>query len=209
LTRVLIAAPSPALRAGLETLMANHPELEVAGAFADLSGAEAVRADVVLLAAAGFDALVGAGLEAPVVLLASGAAPPLTREAFDAGVRAVLGPHASAHEIVASIEAAAAGLAVMDPRELEPLLAISAAAPSPSRNHADTAELPFRQALTAREREVLRMIAEGDANKEIAWKLAISDHTVKFHVASILAKLGAATRTEAVTIGVRRGLVLL
>ena len=199
MTRVLIAAPSPALRAGLETLMANHPELEVAGAFADLSGAEAVRADVVLLAAAGFDALVGAGLEAPVVLLASGAAPPLTREAFDAGVRAVLGPHASAHEIVASIEAAAAGLAVMDPRELEPLLAVSAAAPAPSQGGART----------AREREVLRMIAEGDANKEIAWKLAISDHTVKFHVASILAKLGAATRTEAVTIGVRRGLVLL
>jgi DNA-binding NarL/FixJ family response regulator len=204
LTRVLIAAPSPALRAGLETLLSHHPELEVAGAFADLSGAEAVRADVVLLAAPGFDALVGSGLERPVVLLASGAAPPpLTREAFDAGVRAVLGPDASANEIVASIEAAAAGLAVMDPRELEPLLAISAAAPSPSGNHGEGA------ALTAREREVLGMIAEGDANKEIAWKLAISEHTVKFHVASILAKLGAGTRTEAVTIGLRKGLVLL
>lgn len=197
---MLIAAPSPALRAGLETLVSHHPELEIAGAFADLSGADAVRADVVLLAASGFDALAGSGLEAPVVLLASGAAaPPLTREAFDAGVRAVLGPDASAHEIVASIEAAAAGLAVMDPRELEPLLAVSAAAPAQSPGGA----------LTAREREVLRMIAEGDANKEIAWKLAISDHTVKYHVASILAKLGAGTRTEAVTIGVRKGLVLL
>jgi DNA-binding NarL/FixJ family response regulator len=202
---VLIAAPSAAavLRAGLETLVGNHPEFEVAGAFADLAGAEAVRADVVLLAAAGFEALVGSGLEAPLVLLASGQPPPLTREAFDAGVRAVLGPYASAREIVASIEAVAAGLAVMDPRDLEPLLSASAAPPAATANHDEGL------ALTAREREVLRMMADGDANKEIAWKLAISDHTVKFHVASILAKLGAATRTEAVTIGLRKGLVPL
>ncbi|HSB14037.1 MAG TPA: LuxR C-terminal-related transcriptional regulator, partial [Bryobacteraceae bacterium] len=64
-------------------------------------------------------------------------------------------------------------------------------------------------ALTARELEVLRMMAEGAANKIIAWKLGISEHTVKFHVASILAKLGASSRTEAVTIGIRKGLILL
>ena len=53
------------------------------------------------------------------------------------------------------------------------------------------------------------MMAEGAANKTIAWKLGISDHTVKFHVASILGKLHAASRTEAVTMGVRKGLILL
>jgi DNA-binding NarL/FixJ family response regulator len=53
------------------------------------------------------------------------------------------------------------------------------------------------------------MMAEGAANKTIAWKLGISEHTVKFHVASILAKLRAASRTEAVTTGVRRGLLFL
>jgi len=63
--------------------------------------------------------------------------------------------------------------------------------------------------LTRREREVLQMLASGLANKEIAARLAISDHTVKFHVASILGKLGASTRTEAVSVGIRRGLVLL
>jgi hypothetical protein len=52
-------------------------------------------------------------------------------------------------------------------------------------------------------------VAEGAANKTIAWKLGISEHTVKFHVASILTKLNAASRTEAVAIGIRRGLVLL
>ena len=53
------------------------------------------------------------------------------------------------------------------------------------------------------------MLAEGAANKTIAWKLNISEHTVKFHVASILSKLNASTRTEAVTRGIRTGLILL
>jgi DNA-binding NarL/FixJ family response regulator len=69
------------------------------------------------------------------------------------------------------------------------------------------AELP--EPLTRREREVLQMLAAGLANKEIAARLNISDHTAKFHVAAILGKLGAATRTEAVALGIRRGLVLL
>jgi DNA-binding NarL/FixJ family response regulator len=111
------------------------------------------------------------------------------------GVRAVLPSDASAAEILAAIEAAAAGLAVIDPRDLEALL--SAAAPQPVAESAAP--------LTARELEVLRMLAEGVANK----KLSISEHTVKFHVAQILAKLNAGTRTEAVTVGIRKGLLLL
>jgi DNA-binding NarL/FixJ family response regulator len=63
--------------------------------------------------------------------------------------------------------------------------------------------------LTPRESEVLQMLASGLANKEIASRLMISEDTVKFHVASILGKLGAGTRTEAVSLGIRRGLVLL
>jgi DNA-binding NarL/FixJ family response regulator len=57
--------------------------------------------------------------------------------------------------------------------------------------------------------EVLRMLALGLANKEIAARLEISEHTVKFHVASLMGKLGAGTRTEAVTTGLRFGLILL
>jgi len=64
-------------------------------------------------------------------------------------------------------------------------------------------------ALTARELEVLRMLADGASNKTIAWKLGISDHTAKFHVASILGKLNAGSRTEAVTVGIRMGLIYL
>jgi DNA-binding CsgD family transcriptional regulator len=57
--------------------------------------------------------------------------------------------------------------------------------------------------------QVLAMLAESYGNKTIAWKLGISEHTAKFHVASILSKLNAGTRTEAVTLGIRRGLILI
>ena len=65
------------------------------------------------------------------------------------------------------------------------------------------------ESLTARERQVLQMLAAGLGNKEIAARLKISEHTAKFHVASILGKLSASSRTEAVAIGLRRGLILL
>ena len=61
--------------------------------------------------------------------------------------------------------------------------------------------------ITSRETDVLRMLAEGLVNKEIAARLGISEHTVKFHISSILDKLDASTRTEAVTLGIRRGLI--
>jgi DNA-binding NarL/FixJ family response regulator len=88
---------------------------------------------------------------------------------------------------------------VIDPGDLESLVA--AGVPQPAAEPATP--------LTSREREVLRMLADGAANKTIAWKLGISEHTVKFHVAQILAKLNAGTRTEAVTLGIRQGLILL
>jgi DNA-binding NarL/FixJ family response regulator len=70
-------------------------------------------------------------------------------------------------------------------------------------------ERPAAEPLTPREREVLELLAEGLPNKAIAAELGISDQTVKFHVASISAKLGAANRTEAVRLALRRGLVTL
>lgn len=104
-------------------------------------------------------------------------------------------------EIAAALHAASQGLAVLDRRMVSFLLPVHA--PSPS-SHPDGHE-----SLTGREREVLQLMAQGLANKQIAARLAISLHTVKFHVASILAKLGAASRTEAVSIGARQGQVVL
>jgi DNA-binding NarL/FixJ family response regulator len=99
---------------------------------------------------------------------------------------------------VAAVSAAAAGLAAVDPAELETLVGEPA-----------MQSLSEPGPLTSREMEVLRMLADGAANKNIAWQLKISEHTVKFHVAQILGKLNAGTRTEAVTIGIRKGLIML
>ena len=192
--RVLIAAPAAVMRSGLEALIASSPGLELAGVYPDLSALDTLVPDVVL------STVVPQEVAPPLVLLSSESQPVWTQELVRLGVRALLPADASAAGIVAAVEAAANGWASIDPRELESLLgsAVPAAAAA-----ADPA------GLTAREREVLRMLAEGAANKNIAWKMGISEHTVKFHVASILAKLNASTRTEAVTIGIRKGLILI
>ena len=113
--------------------------------------------------------------------------------------RAWLPLNASAAEIVAAVIAAAQDLTVLTQDQAKRRLSRMRAAAARSE--------VFVEALTSRELEVLKMVGDGLVNKEIAGKLGISDHTVKFHVAQILAKLGAGSRTEAVTIAIRRGLV--
>ncbi len=198
--RIVIAASSAVVRAGLEVLAASNPEWQVAGSFPDLAGAADLHPDVVLAALPleEVPALAG-GDTPPLILLTNDAQPVWTATALHAGVRALLPRDASESQILAAVEAAANGMLVLDPRDLEALLSTAAPAHAPAEN----------SDLTPRELEVLRMLAEGAANKIIAWKLGISEHTVKFHVASILAKLGASSRTEAVTIGIRKGLLLL
>lgn len=203
MTRLLIAAPSAVVRAGLETLVASDPDLEIAGSFPDLSSLETLRPDVVL-AALPYEELTPPvdGAAPAIVLLSGDEQPAWTADALRLGVRALLPRDASAGEVLAAVEAASSGLAVLDPHDLETLLVGSASVTAPADSTVPTV-------LTPREREVLRLLADGSANKNIAWKLGISEHTVKFHVASILGKLGAATRAEAVALGMRQGLILV
>ncbi len=121
--------------------------------------------------------------------------------ALHAGARAVLPRDAQPAEVSAAIEAAAAGLTALGPDELDLLL--------PAANSSEIEHEPALEALSAREVEVLALMAQGLANKNIADRLNISDHTVKFHVSSILSKLGASSRTEAVTKGLRDGLLVI
>jgi DNA-binding NarL/FixJ family response regulator len=149
------------------------------------------------------DVLVAAGLapdqlpaiDIPVVALSEHA------EALPAapGARASLPLNASAAEIVAAVIAAASDLTVLTQAQARRLFR-NGAAIRPERRD-------LIEALTPRELQVLRMLADGLGNKEIAANLGISDHTAKFHVTQILGKLGAASRAEAVAIGIRRGLV--
>jgi len=208
--RVFIVAASPLSRARLQSLVKAR-KVEVVGGAPNLESLwgqpPEVEVDVVLVEASGdsFDEMIDSlsqsqlSSEAAIVVLSDHSEPRRFAEAMRAGVRAILPSDLSPDQIVAGLEAAATGLIVLHPAEVGAMF--PATAPSP------LAELI--EPLTPRESEVLQMLASGLANKEIASRLSISEHTVKFHVASILGKLGAASRTEAVTLGIRRGLVLL
>ena len=124
-------------------------------------------------------------------------------EALRLGIRAVLPRSATAEEILHTVMTAAAGLVVLHQDIVDALLSVL---PSIGRAVDDVAPI---QALTSREIEVLGMLAEGLGNKAIARRLGISEHTVKFHVSSIFTKLNASSRTEAVTLGARQGLIML
>jgi DNA-binding NarL/FixJ family response regulator len=131
--------------------------------------------------------------ETPTVLLASEPGAATLRSAARLKIYSVLPLEATTTQLVAGISATVAGFAVTLPR-----------APSgPEESN------PGSEHLTAREVEVLRLMARGHRNKQLAAMLKISEHTAKFHVSSVMAKLGARTRTEAVTIGVTRGLVAI
>lgn len=179
MTRVLVVAQSAIARAGLESLLRATGQVDVI----DSAGGEG--ADVIV---AEWDpASDPAPAAVPIVALTD--EPGVASEALRSGVRAVLPKQAPPSQIVAAIQAVAAGLLVLYPDD-----------PRPRRENGP---------LTTREIEVLSMLADGDSNKIIAHRLGISEHTVKFHVTSIMSKLHAGSRTEAVTEGLRRGLILL
>jgi NarL family two-component system response regulator YdfI len=210
LIRVLVSAKSAIVRAGLESVVRADSRFELVGeGYRDGDAVRAAREyspDVVLLEPAELSAHALAAIHQPgapaFVLLLDAPTRNELRRLLTSGVRAVLLRDASPQEIVAAMEAAADGLALLSQEFLELLL------PAPNGTVGEP-DLQLGEPLTAREAEVLSMMAEGAGNKEIAKRLSISEHTVKFHVSAVLAKLGAATRTEAVSRGYREGLIVL
>jgi NarL family two-component system response regulator YdfI len=218
--RVAVVAASAVERAGLEAVLARSGLDVVASISADAStlrpsandpSSDLFRhADVVVLSLAAREprdaeraaAWVDAAAPAPVILLADAPSRVAMRALLGAGVRALLSHDAAAEEIIAAVHAAAAGLAVMTS---DALASLAGPAPSLARSATAAPETP----LSPREVQVLSMLAEGFANKRIAERLGISEHTVKTHIASLFEKLHASTRTEAVTTGARLGLILL
>jgi two-component system, NarL family, response regulator YdfI len=236
--RVLIVASSIVMQAGLAALLSDSPALTVVGAATALmpDHLTTLQPDVVLLewdspeeegaialslgedrlpdALSGLLPGVLSGMSLEVspgtlpeaepqigfVVLVEAVSSAWLSEILHSSIRGVLPQTAAAAEIIAAIEAVAAGLTVLHPDLMELLLSRLAIAPRP---------IPTAQPLTPREVEVLEMLAEGLGNKAIAKRLNISEHTVKFHVGSIFSKLNASSRTEAVAIGARQGLILL
>jgi two-component system, NarL family, response regulator YdfI len=200
-TRVLVLSPSPVARAGLESLLRNSAgTIQVVSSAANWSEYSGEDPDVILADWENGDELsteISDGApDAALVVIADDPGLSGVADALRSGVRAVLSRHSSASQIVAVIEAAAAGFVVLQPSDLDGLLIN----PQPAS---------LAEPLTPREAEVLGMLAEGQSNKSIAHRLGISEHTVKFHVTSIMGKLNAGSRTEAVTQGIRQGLIML
>ncbi|HSG16937.1 MAG TPA: response regulator transcription factor [Anaerolineae bacterium] len=208
--RLLVVAADPLARAGLVTLLDERPGLHIAG---QVSGGESLAEELdvfqpdVLVFDLGWEPDEGLETLEELALEPEGGQPNVVAlapdeetaaAAWSAGARGVLPRTASAGGLEAAIHGVALGLAVIEPE----LLANAWPAGS-------SGEPGLDEALTPRELEVLQLLAEGLANKAIAQRLDISEHTVKFHVNAIMSKLGAQSRTAAVVRATRLGLIML
>lgn len=213
---VVVLAPSQALRVGLRAIISDDPDIEVIGESAGPSGLEDNVANInVILAAQPGPAFLeeiydrfGHSGPFPAVLFLSddpSSLAPLAEQPFLAV--GVLAEDAAAQEISAALKAVSEGLMVGIRSHLSVLFSRDSASPRLSGLFSE--EDALVEPLTPRESEVLQLLSRGLPNKQIAYQLMISEHTVKFHISSIYSKLGAANRTEAVRAGARHGLIVL
>jgi len=194
-TKIIIVDDHPVVREGLVAALGGKNGVEVAGAFGSAEDALRSRAkpDVVLLdlelpGISGIEAI--AKFAAPVIVLTAYENDEDVDRALEAGARGYLLKGAPLDEIERAISVVARGDSYLDPRIATRVI---------RRDH--------RQRLTNREREVLRLVASGNSNKEIARKLRIAERTAKFHVTSIFTKLGAENRAQAVAIAAEKHLL--
>jgi len=193
--KIIVVDDHPIVREGLVTALARREDFTIAGAFASAEEllASRIDADVVLLdlelpGMSGVDAV--SKIDAAVLVLTAYANDEQIDAVLRAGARGYLLKGAALDEIERAIRTVARGETYIDPRVASRLVALSRA-----------------PRLSAREREVLALLADGKSNKEIAAALKITERTVKFHVTAIFNKLGAENRAQAVTIAHQRGLV--
>jgi len=208
---VAIFSADPVLRRNLEQLPRDDPAVVIVGMVDQPSSVRELvnrdRVDVLLADVPPREPLPvyrSRHNRIALVVLLDGANAEDTARALSAGARAVLDRSASRNEIVAAIKAAMAGLVVVPPNLLVTLLP-----EAPLADDLLEADDAGRVRLTRRELEVLAAMADGASNNAIARRLGISFHTAKFHVAAILAKLDADSRTEAVAKAAQLGLVML
>ncbi|NTU78815.1 MAG: response regulator transcription factor [Chloroflexales bacterium] len=215
--RVVVADDHKVVRAGIRELLGDEPDIEVVGEARD--GGEAVelalaqRPDVVVMdinmpVLSGVEATRQIRAAAPavrVLVLTAFQDDPYIYGLLDAGAAGYLLKTAESQELVRAVRATAAGQAAIDPAVAPRLLAKLAQSASARL----TQPVAPSDALTERELEVLRLAARGQTNKQIGVTLQISDRTVQNHLANIYAKLGVASRTEAVTVGLQRNLITL
>jgi DNA-binding NarL/FixJ family response regulator len=211
MTRVLVVAASPVVRAGLAAVLEQEGAVVVGvddGAHGLPAVVASAQVEVVLWAPLPDDVVptLAATVPSPaLVVLAPRRDAAWARRALVAGARAVLEPEPTAEEIVGAVDAAARGLLVLAPALAATLLEGGGAMGATSYAPTDARD----GALTPRELEILGWLAQGLANKQVATRLGLSEHTVKTHVAHVFEKLGVGTRAEAVARAVRLGVLVL
>jgi DNA-binding NarL/FixJ family response regulator len=198
--RVLLLGADPLARSGLVALLADEGLAVVGDGPPDEAAALVAALDPDVLVwdlglATGPDEAPADPRDVPLLALVAG--DEQAARARAAGALGVLRRDAGAARLRAAARGVAAGLTVLDEAGASALVRSSAAPAGPI------------EPLTPREQEVLQLLAEGGSNKEIAARLGISEHTAKFHVAKLLQKLGAESRSEAVFVAVRLGLLLV
>ncbi len=203
-TRAFVVAPTPMARAGLRSMLANAEEIgvQVVGEAASPAGLAFSEADVVLLMdeellEEAAIAVAEDGTQALVVISEEDHMVSRLR-ALPLKGWGLVPPDAPPEELAVAVSAAARGLIVLH----KPLTGRLLQEPAASVKE-------LSEPLTAREREVLDLLGRGLSNKLIARELHISEHTVKFHISSLYAKLGVNNRAEAVSQGARHGLISL
>lgn len=214
-----IVAAYPSLRAGLATLIQDDRDLTATAISPQMlgsstraaSGNQISDADVLLIDSHDLDhealanmVVIASGDEIPLIWLGRPAPDVLRTVAGRPG--GIIAPNAESETLIAAIRAAAAGLLVQDPAQIGDIIHPESGGGGGPTGTPTSINDGF---LSPREREVLALVASGLPNKAIARELGISDHTVKFHVSSLLTKLGAASRTEAVTLATRMGVLSL
>ncbi len=203
--RVAVAATSAVRRAGFESIVRGDADLHLAGSFGALASlasfARGTELDVIVIDSDSIgDLLHVPALDTEIVLLTEISDARSISRLLRSGVRAILSSESDEDDLLSAIYAVHDGLVLLSAPTAESLAAVYGDQPFDVGDE-------LSEEITSRETEVLRMLAEGLVNKDIAVRLGISEHTVKFHISSILDKLGASTRTQAVTLGIRRGLI--
>ncbi len=200
--RVTIVSPNPALRIGLRELLSRQPDIKVVGETVDLESINETETEVAVLASVSSARVLENKTSFAILFLTDDVES--LRGMFNSDLRAwgVLSADAAEDELVAAVRAVGEGLWVGAPSLVGDLIRLSGRRESSSED-------PLVEQLTARELEVLQLMSQGLANKQIALALDISEHTVKFHLSSLYAKLGISSRTEAVKRGIELGLISL
>jgi two-component system, NarL family, response regulator YdfI len=218
IVQVMVISAIPSLRVGLKTILGIFPDIEVIAEAASLDDSSTLPPSI--------DVVLVVGLEFPsaswlseiftlypqqVFLFLINPPASLPFRSLNQRPHGWINLNASPAEIRAAVHALQAGLVVIDPLFITQLNSpeLHSSFRRSGNSLSDDSQLPAFESLTPREVEVLECLAQGLANKEIALRLTISEHTVKYHISSIFSKFGVNNRTEAVRQGIRSGIIVI